>query len=108
MLEGVKVSLSDIKDEIIIQGNDIEKVSQSAASITDKTRVKEKDVSSLRTTPRPGMVLVSALAPLRHTVHIVSLPNTLSLHLTASSPSLYSLLRRSCILADVPNDQKIP
>ncbi|WOO85545.1 60S ribosomal protein L9-A [Vanrija pseudolonga] len=44
MLEGVKVSLSDIKDELIIQGNDIEKVSQSAASITDKTRVKEKDI----------------------------------------------------------------
>lgn len=45
MLEGTKVSLSDIKDELIIQGNDIEKVSQSAASLTDKTRVKNKDVS---------------------------------------------------------------
>ncbi len=45
MLEGVKVALSDVKDEIIIQGNDIEKVSQSAASLTDKTRVKNKDVS---------------------------------------------------------------
>lgn len=44
MLEGVKVSISDVKDEIIIQGNDIEKVSQSAASITDKTRVKDKDI----------------------------------------------------------------
>ncbi|TXT07155.1 hypothetical protein VHUM_03325 [Vanrija humicola] len=44
MLEGVKVSLSDVKDELIIQGNDIENVSQSAASITDKTRVKEKDI----------------------------------------------------------------
>lgn len=44
MLEGVKVSLSDVKDEIIIQGNDIEKVSQSAASITDKCRVKDKDI----------------------------------------------------------------
>lgn len=44
MLEGAKVSLSDVKDEIIIQGNDIEKVSQSAASITDKTRVKDKDI----------------------------------------------------------------
>lgn len=44
MLEGVKVSLSDVKDEVIIQGNDIEKVSQSAASITDKCRVKDKDI----------------------------------------------------------------
>lgn len=44
MLEGVKVSLADIKDEIILQGNDIEKVSQSAASITDKCRVKDKDI----------------------------------------------------------------
>lgn len=44
MLEGVKISMSDVKDEIIIQGNDIEKVSQSAASITDKTRVKNKDI----------------------------------------------------------------
>jgi large subunit ribosomal protein L9e len=45
MLEGTKVSLSEVKDELIIQGNDIEKVSQSAASLTDKTRVKNKDVS---------------------------------------------------------------
>lgn len=44
MLAGVKVSLSDVKDELIIQGNDIEAVSQSAASITDKTRVKDKDI----------------------------------------------------------------
>ncbi|KAL7421513.1 60S ribosomal protein L9B [Cryptotrichosporon argae] len=44
MLEGVKVSLSEVKDELVIQGNDIEKVSQSCASITDKTRVKEKDI----------------------------------------------------------------
>ncbi len=45
MAPGVKVSLSDQKDELIIQGNDIEAVSQSAASLTDKTRVKNKDVS---------------------------------------------------------------
>jgi len=44
MAEGVTIALSDVKDEIILQGNDIEKVSQSAASITDKCRVKEKDI----------------------------------------------------------------
>lgn len=44
MLEGTTVKLSDVKDEIILQGNDIEKVSQSAASITDKCRVKNKDI----------------------------------------------------------------
>lgn len=44
MLEGAKVSLSDVKDEIIIQGNDIQNVSQSAAAITDKCRVKDKDI----------------------------------------------------------------
>lgn len=44
MLEGTTVAMSDVKDEIIISGNDIEKVSQSAASITDKCRVKNKDI----------------------------------------------------------------
>ncbi|WVQ67926.1 hypothetical protein V866_000767 [Kwoniella sp. B9012] len=44
MLEGVTVAMSDVKDELLISGNDIEKVSQSAASITDKCRVKEKDI----------------------------------------------------------------
>jgi ribosomal protein L6P/L9E len=36
------------KDELVISGNDIENVSQSAASITDKCRVKEKDVSDVQ------------------------------------------------------------
>jgi len=44
MAPGVKISLSDVKDEIILQGNDIQSVSQSAAAITDKCRVKDKDI----------------------------------------------------------------
>lgn len=43
MLEGVTIAEGS-KDELVISGNDIENVSQSAASITDKCRVKEKDV----------------------------------------------------------------
>lgn len=43
MLAGVTIK-EGAKDELVIEGNDIENVSQSAASITDKCRVKEKDV----------------------------------------------------------------
>jgi len=60
MLEGTKISLSDVKDEIFLQGNDIEKVSQSAASITDKTRVKDKDVS------QSGSLYANGLTDLLH------------------------------------------
>ena len=44
MLDGVKISTSDVKDELIIQGNDVQNVSQSASSITDVCRVKNKDI----------------------------------------------------------------
>jgi large subunit ribosomal protein L9e len=44
MLPGVTVKLSEVKDELIISGNDILNVSQSCASITDQTRVKDKDI----------------------------------------------------------------
>ncbi|KAL8287540.1 hypothetical protein RQP46_003398 [Phenoliferia psychrophenolica] len=45
MLEGVTVIESTSqKDEIIIQGNDIDKVSQSAASIHGSCLVKNKDI----------------------------------------------------------------
>jgi len=44
MLEGVKVTRSEAKDEIILRGNDGEKVSQSAAHIHEKCLVKNKDI----------------------------------------------------------------
>jgi len=45
MYTGVKVSRSEgVKDEIILQGNNIEEVSQSAANIHIKSRVCDKDI----------------------------------------------------------------
>ncbi|CAG8666687.1 16962_t:CDS:2 [Dentiscutata erythropus] len=45
MLEGVKVEISkNMKDEIILTGNDLENVSQSAANIQQSTTVKNKDI----------------------------------------------------------------
>eukprot|EP00276_Gloeochaete_wittrockiana_P003232 CAMPEP_0184643694 /NCGR_PEP_ID=MMETSP0308-20130426/524_1 /TAXON_ID=38269 /ORGANISM="Gloeochaete witrockiana, Strain SAG 46.84" /LENGTH=187 /DNA_ID=CAMNT_0027071791 /DNA_START=32 /DNA_END=595 /DNA_ORIENTATION=+ len=44
MLDGVTVRSSDVKDEIVLTGNDLEKVSQSASKIHHIARVKEKDI----------------------------------------------------------------
>ena len=44
MLEGVFVERSTNKDEIILTGNDIQAVSQSAASIQQSTAAKNKDI----------------------------------------------------------------
>lgn len=68
MLEGVTVIESTLqKDEIIIQGNDIEKVSQSAASIHGSCLVKNKDIRKVSRCPRARRAsLISAVVPRRY------------------------------------------
>ncbi|XP_074650628.1 large ribosomal subunit protein uL6-like isoform X2 [Tubulanus polymorphus] len=44
MAKGVLCRLSGVKDEIILEGNDIEDVSHSAALIQQSTTVKNKDI----------------------------------------------------------------
>jgi len=44
MLEGVTVEVTDQKDEIVLRGTCIQNVSQSAATIQEVTKVKDKDI----------------------------------------------------------------
>jgi large subunit ribosomal protein L9e len=44
MLPGTLVSQSTVKDELIIQGNSLENVAQSAALINGAIKVKNKDI----------------------------------------------------------------
>ncbi|KAI8928255.1 ribosomal protein L6, alpha-beta domain-containing protein [Entophlyctis helioformis] len=44
MLDGVTVDLTSNKDEIVLVGNDIQNVSQSAATIQQSVLVKNKDI----------------------------------------------------------------
>ena len=44
LLEGVSVAMTGVKDEISLTGNNIENVSQSAASIQQSVLVKDKDI----------------------------------------------------------------
>lgn len=56
MKDGVDVEASKAqKDELLLTGNDIEKVSQSAADIQQACRVKNKDIRKVR----PDSVLSS-------------------------------------------------
>lgn len=44
MLGGVTIDVTDQKDEIVLRGADLQNVSQSAATIQNLTKVKNKDI----------------------------------------------------------------
>jgi large subunit ribosomal protein L9e len=44
MLNGVTIDVTDQKDEIVLRGADLQNVSQSAATIQNLTKVKNKDI----------------------------------------------------------------
>lgn len=44
MLQGITVDVTDQKDEIVLRGADLENLAQSAATIQNLTKVKNKDI----------------------------------------------------------------
>jgi ribosomal protein L6P/L9E len=63
MLEGVAIETSaNVKDELVLSGNSLENVSQSAADIQQICRVKNKDIRKVRLgSHRMQFMLTSAL-----------------------------------------------
>lgn len=64
MQQGVDVEISKAqKDELILSGNSLEAVSQSAADIQQICRVRNKDIRKVRTPMRPWVAQLGRPSP---------------------------------------------